>query len=114
MIEEIVEPFAYPAYVLVLSGVILLIMSLTLRSLYDDDKLFPLFFVLSVTLIVSSVFILPYYESDWILQVKDQVNSLPCESLEEAYEIYDMEFIKEKFIDECLPDELKVEWWKLD
>lgn len=39
--------------------------------------------------------------SVWKEQVRQQVDSLECEDLQEAYEIYEMGYIKDKFDFEC-------------
>lgn len=48
--------------------------------------------------------------NEWEDQVNQQVASLNCKDLEEAYHIYKMEFIKEKFLFECV--DTREMWWK--
>lgn len=55
-----------------------------------------------------------YPDSDglnsWNNSVQEQINSLHCEDLQEAFELYKKEYIKEKFVFECV--DTREMWWK--
>ncbi len=55
-----------------------------------------------------------YPDSDglnsWNESVQEQIDSLDCKDLQEAHELYKKEFIKEKFVFECV--ETREMWYK--
>jgi hypothetical protein len=65
-----------------------------------------------IFLIIGSCFIINNNNAydTWLEQVKEQIDSLECENLQEAYEIYKQNFIKEKFLFECV--DTREAWWK--
>ena len=66
--------------------------------------IFSIMFGISVT-IVSAV-----YEQEYHTQVEQQIESLDCEDLQEAYQMYGREYIKEKYVFECTDN--PKEWWE--
>lgn len=70
--------------------------------------------VTGAILLIIGIMLLSYFQetelAEWRELVEAQIERLPCEDLQEAHELYDAEFIKEKFLFECV--DTRGDWWK--
>jgi len=117
MIEEIVRPDTtiYPligiAVTIILGAIWCVIMIKT------ENQSTGLGIILALTIasfVVLLMIILTSYASaisdEWKEQVDEQIESLDCSEFEDAYNIYGLESIKEKYRSKCI--DIKEEWWK--
>ena len=116
MIEEIVLQGILPSYQQIL---VIFVPTLTVSfiGLFTMIKSVNLGIVITLVSICIAVTLTSFFaisdgqdKSEWLEQVHQQVESLQCQDLEDAYEIYKLEFIKEKFLFECV--DTREGWWK--
>lgn len=70
------------------------------------------FIVLGIVIIAVGVTIFligGFEELHYNNQIKEQLLTLECEQYQEAYELYEKEFIKGEYQNRCVDD---VEWWE--
>lgn len=111
MIEEITSSFNFTLLVLIFVPIfiacLVIAIFLTTKSIPRLISFIPTICSI-ITLIGISIFInMETVEHEE--QIRQQINSLPCEDLEEAYDIYGLNYIKEKYARECIGD---YQWWK--
>jgi len=66
--------------------------------------------IFSVILLIILAFFILTEKSEYYDAIYQQIDSLDCEDLREAYNIYELEFIKDKFIFECI--DKGEDWWR--
>lgn len=105
MIEEIVRPdYTTTVFILgvvMITGVVIITISILGCTRF---KFFIGGMITGTVLIILPVIFANIYDPipDWEKQVSQQIESLPCEELEEAYDIYEMESIKGLYKEKCL------------
>jgi len=104
MIEEITRPesssFIWIGMFMILGGIFA-----SVNILFTDKR--DLYFVIAACVTVFGVIILAIgiLDSDtdeWNKQIDEQIESLDCSEFEEAYNIYGLESIKEKYLFRCV------------
>lgn len=106
MIEAIPTPFTHfltISFIMVLSG---LMISIFGQFINDGMK------IGGVVILIGGFLVLVINIStglDYASQIKDQLLTLDCEQYEEAYELYEKEFIKTEYQERCIDDK---EWWE--
>ena len=111
MIEEIVKPDILVYIVGLLVGWVgIFLISVKLCNKSDSSKPLIFFAIISVSLVVSIMIITIINDITWQEQVNEQVEGLECDQLQEAYDIYKLESIKERFVFECIGQ--KEPWYK--
>lgn len=112
MIEEIVKtqgfPFTELALIFLFSGLIVGFVSVFKDSIHGIG--FGLTLAVVGLCFMFGGIILDDSEELWREAVQQQIDSLPCEDLQEADELYGFDSIEEKFLYECV--ETREDWWK--
>lgn len=76
----------------------------------DEDSLRFIVLGLAIVAVGVVVFVIGMNEElQYENQIKEQLLTLECEQYQEAYELYQKEFIKTEYQNRCVDDR---EWWK--